>query len=166
MRGEQIGYPVTRSKMWLLTIATMGLWTYYWILVNFQAFRRKEITGIHFCPEAYLSLICLSYYNLLEFIEMAGRKYEVIIKLPKKRAAILMLLVGMPAFFLALFKQETLYQAIFLLTLPLFLESARKGIFSLNDAIQADFKITFGPFEKVIFVVGVIYWAVVIFANY
>jgi hypothetical protein len=165
MLSKPIGYPVTAKKLWLLTIVTMGLWTFYWIFVNFQSFRRKETTGIHFCPETYTGFLCLSYYNLLDFIEMAGRRRGVIIALPKKRAALLMLVVGLPAFFLSLLKQETIYQGIFLLVLPLFLESARKGIFALNTAIGADFKTTFGPREKLVFSIGVAYWAFALFAN-
>ncbi len=166
MLTEPIGYPVTAKKMWLLTIATMGLWTTYWLFVNFQAFRRKEITGIHFCPETYTGLACISYYNLLDFIEMEGRRRGVIIALPKKRAALLMLVVGLPAFFLSLLKQETVYQGIFLLAMPLFLESARKGILALNTAIGADVKTTFGPAEKLIFAIGVVYWASSLFVDF
>jgi len=165
MRNEQIGYPVTAKKMWFLTLATMGLWTTYWLFINFQSFRRKEITGIHFCPETYTGLVCLSYYNLLEFIEITGRARGLSLSIAKKRAAFLMLFVGFPALMLGLFRQETVFQILFLLTMPLFLESARKAIWALNVALGTAFDSKFGPVEKLIFAIGFSYWAIALFAN-
>lgn len=166
MPNKPIGYPVTATKMWLLSLASLGFWTTYWIFRNFQSFRRKEITGIHYCPETYTALFCLSYYNLLEFIEMTGRSKGVLIKLAKKRLAFAMFLLVLPAFALSLLRQDSVYHIVVMLFLPLALEPARRAICTLNKELGMDVSVKFGPFEKMVFVCGVAYWAACAYVDF
>lgn len=162
-----IGYPVSAKKFWLLSIASVGWWTVYWIYMNFKTLERRELRSIHYSAESYTVAIVLSYYNLLEFIELAAKDRGITLLLPKKRLELLAFFIFFPAFF-HFFSDDLWYlQGIFQLSFLLVLFQANRALNRLNRMIDVKFaaNLTFDYWEKVILFVGAIYWVLALYVG-
>lgn len=82
-KSKPFGYPVSNSKFWIMSIASLGFWAVYWAYRNFKALEIKKLNHPKLYALLHAVFLNFSLHRLMTLTEIQAEKLNLHFKIPK-----------------------------------------------------------------------------------